>query len=374
MSYNELNIFLDHANIPVAKQKVGFLEIIGKQHHENINSALYAHFLSCGNTELQTLFLDSLLYLIHEKTDKKLSFSNCKVSTEAITPKGRIDILIEDYYNQTAIIIENKIYHYLDNDLVDYWQFSRFNEDNKVGVLLTLYPHEIPEEVSDKFINIIHIDWINQVKEQYYNTDLSLEGNYKIYLEDFINTIENLTKMNTMNESVKFYFQNATQVIKANETLKEAHLYMNNQLELVANKIGWQTFGSDLNWRNFWDEENHLDTYLTIVTENIVKGNGFNFMLILELNREDKGKEREIINKFKEHIQFKDKSRGEVKGKYVHFLCKNYDITFEELENFSDVVVQKIRQDFAEITVDIITYLYPSKDISKWKTQFLGKE
>lgn len=374
MLTEKMKQFLDNSSIPTIKQKVGFLEIIGKQHHENINSALYAHFLNCGNPELQALFLDSLLYLIHEKTDKKLNFSNYKVTTEAITPKGRIDILIEDYYNQTAIIIENKIYHYLDNDLEDYWRFSRFNDDKKAGILLTLYPHEIPEEVSDKFINITHIEWINQVKEQYCNIDLSLVGNYKIYLEDFINTIENLTKTNTMNEAVKFYFHNAPQVIKASETLREAHLYMNNQLELIANKIGWQTFGSDLNWRNFWDEENHLDTYLTIVTENIVKGNGLNFTLILELNRKDKDSEKTITEKFKDHYQFQGKHKGEVKSKYVHFLCKNYDITMEDLESFSDVVVQKIREDFAEITVDIIKYLYPVKDISKWEKQFLGKE
>jgi hypothetical protein len=373
MSFTELNVFLKEANIPAAKRKIGFLEIIGKQHHENINSALYAHFLNCGNTELQALFLDPLLYIVHEKTNKKLKFSNYKVTTEAITPKGRIDILIEDYYNQTAIIIENKIYHYLDNDLEDYWQFSRFKEDKKIGVLLTLYPHKVPEEVTDKFINITHMEWINLVKERY-NNDLTLESNYKIYLEDFINTIENLTKTNTMNEAAKFYFHNASQVIKANDTLGEAHSFMNNQLELIANKIGWQTYGNDINWRNFWDEENHLNTYLTIVTENIVKGKGLNFMLILELNKKDKDNEKEITNKFKDHYQFKDKQKGEVKGKYIHFLCKNYDLSFDELERFSDVVVQKIREDFAEITVNIIKILYPSTDISKWENQFLGNE
>lgn len=137
MLTEELKQFLDISSIPIIKQKIGFLEIIGKQHHENINSALYAHFLNCGNPELQALFLDSLLYLIHEKIYKKLNFSNYKITTEAITPKGRIDILIEDYYNQTAIIaiiIENKIYHYLDNNLEDYWQFSRFNDDKKAGI------------------------------------------------------------------------------------------------------------------------------------------------------------------------------------------------------------------------------------------------
>lgn len=369
MQTEELKSFLSKTIIPVAHQKIGFLEIIGKQHHETINSALYAHFLSCGQQELETLFLDSLLFLVHKKANKKLVFANFKVNTEVTTPKGRIDILIEDYHYQSAIIIENKIYHYLDNDLVDYWNFSRFESENKVGVLLTLYPHEIPIEVQGKFINITHSEWIEQIKENL--SSVTLEGNYNIYLADFINTIDNLTKSNTMNQAAKFYFENASQVLKANETLREAHIFMNNQLELVAGKIGWQTYGSDINWRNFWDEDNHLDTYLTIITENIVQGKGLNFMLILELNREDKDRELEIIEKFQHHLQFKDKNRGQAKGKYVHFLCKSYELTIDELADFSEIVVEKIREDFAEITLAIIKYLYPSKDFSKWENQFL---
>ena len=49
------------------------------------------------------------------------------------------------------------------------------------------------------------------------------------YIKDFINTIESLTRTNTMNESAKFYFKNASQVIKASDTLKEAHFFLNNQ-------------------------------------------------------------------------------------------------------------------------------------------------
>ena len=366
-----LGEFLDQNAIPVTKDKIGFLEIIRKQHYENINSNLYAHFLSCDLPKVRSLFFDSLLSMIAEKTGKHLSFVNEKVSTEVITANnGRIDILIEDYQN--AILIENKIYHHLNNDLVDYWNHFKTDTSKKVGVLLTLFQHEIPENVKDEFINITHIEWINKVKENFI-PDL-LPDNYKIYIDDFINTIEKLTRINTMNESTKFYFEHASQVIKANEILNEAHLFLNNELLLIANKIGWQSSGSELTWRYFWDENNNLDTYLTILIDDIVepkKDQNMKFTLILELSKDDKQRIDEVTEEFKFHRQFDDKKRGVSAGNYIQFLCKDYDITINELAYFSDVVVDKIKTDFAAIIIDIIKYLYPDKDISTFENQFL---
>lgn len=199
-----------------------------------------------------------------------------------------------------------------------------------------------------------------------------LTGNYKVYVEDFINTIESLTRINTMNESAKFYFEHAQQVLKANETLREGQAFLNNQLQEIASRIGWQTFGSDMNWRNFWDENNRLDTYITIITREIVKGN-LNFMLILELNREDKDRLEEVKKEFANHPQVQGKLSGESKKTYVHFLCKNYILTLDELAHFADVVVEKIKNDFAEITIDVIQYLYPNTDISTFENQFTKK-
>ncbi|WP_163411223.1 PDDEXK-like family protein [Flavobacterium ajazii] len=372
MNLKSLEDFLINKTIPIVKNKIGFLEIIRKQHYENINSNLYAHFLSSEITEVRSLFLEALLLLIIEKTGKHFSFINDRVSTEvATTSNGRIDIVLEDYHYGNVILIENKIYHYLHNDLLDYWNHYKIDASKKVGVLLTLYEHEIPENVKGNFINITHIEWINKVKENFYPE--SFTDNYKIYISDFINTIENLTRINTMNESARFYFENTSQVIKANETLNEAHLFLNNQFQLIANKIGWQSYGNEVTWRNFWDEDNHIDTYFTLITKDLVEGNNLSFMLILELNRKDKDREEEIKERFKTHSQFLDKKRGESKGTYVHFLCKEYTLTIDELTHFSDIVLDKIKNDFADITIDVIRYLYPQKDISAFENQVLNK-
>lgn len=371
MDYQKLQDFLSDQTIPIAKNKIGFLEMIRKQHNENINSNLYTHFLGSDIPEVRSLFMDTLLLLVTEKTGKRLSFINDEVSTEVATASnGRIDIVPEDFHYGNVILIENKIHHHLDNDLLDYWNHYKICSSKKAGILLTKFRHHIPENVQGKFINITHIEWINRVKENFDPENFTL--NYRVYITDFINTIENLSCTNTMNESIKFYFENASQVIKATETLNEAHLYLNNQFQMIADKIGWQSYGNEVTWRNFWDEKNHIDTYFTLITDDLVKGKKMGFMLILELNREDKEREDEIIEKFRFHPQFADKNRGESRGTYVHLLCKEYNLDIEELAHFSDVVVEKLKEDFGSITVDIIKFLYPEKVITFFENQILN--
>ena len=52
----------------------------------------------------------------------------------------------------------------------------------------------------------------------------------------------------------------------------------------------------------------------------------------------------------------------------------NNIITIEELGNFSEVVVSKIHDDFADVTLQAIRYFYPDKVISEWEDNFKGVE
>jgi hypothetical protein len=372
MGFEELASFFKETVIPKTEYNIGFLEVIGKSNHENINSAVYAHMLNCRIPAVESLFRDALTHLIYTKSNKDISLNITSVATEVNTPHGgRLDLVIEDYFNQTIVLIENKIYHHLHNDLNDYWQYSSLPEEKKAGVLLTLYPHPIPEGLEDKFINITHKEWITIVREHLQPEDIP--ANYQIYLKDFINTIDNLTNRYHMNLSAQFYFENAAQVKLAAESQQQAHQFINNQLELVAQNLGWQTYGSSMNWRNFWDAANKLDTYLTIITKDLLNGE-LKFMLILELNREDKKREKEIHEQFKNHPQYQGKHKGESKKSYVHLLCQSYAIDKNELENLAETITQKIQDDFSDITYKVIKYLYPNTDISIWENNFFKNE
>ncbi|HBG69816.1 MAG: hypothetical protein A2W93_00360 [Bacteroidetes bacterium GWF2_43_63] len=370
MDIQQLNDFFSEHKIPVSKETVGFLEIIGKQHHENINSAIYAHFINSGNDEVRNLFLDTLLELVDKKSGKSLSLRQAFAQTEVNTGQGRIDIVISDQTSDNFIVVENKIYHCLFNDLMDYWRFIKQSESQKVGVLLTLHPHSIPEPVKGKFINITHLEWIKLIETRF-NPEV-LSEKYRVYITDFIATIELLTKEYKMNESVKFYFQNAEKVLQANATMDHAHRFIDNQLEIIAGNIGWQTYGNSMGWRNLWDGKNKLDTYLTILTKDLLEGK-LAFTIILELNEKDVKHASELQTMLINHPQVKDKKWGPQIGKYMHLLCKCYDISEDELENLADFVVRKIHEDFAEITHAAIKFIYPNTDISSWEKQFLGK-
>jgi hypothetical protein len=371
MKLDDLQSFLDQNEIPTIKQQIGFLELIRKPHSETINSTIYAHFLSCKINAIKYAFLDALTSIIEKKTNKEFSFSVLDVRTELPTKEGRIDIVLQDLVSRDVILIENKIYHWLDNALKEYWDYFTIDDAKKVGVLLTLKPHDIPEIVKDKFINITHWEWISAIKETLEINNIEDEA-YKIYLNDFFNTIENLSTTYTMNDSAKFFFKNAAQVNNANVTLVEGHSYLITQYELIAEKLGLQTYGSDINWRNFWDEENHLNTFITIVSEDLISGKVASYKIILELMRNDKDRIPELDVRFQMHPQYLDKFRGQTQGLHCHFLVKEYEISLNELDQFAEIVVNNIKKDFNEIFIEVIEYLYPEKDISNWKHNFIN--
>lgn len=362
---NELLSLLS-LNIPEpAAHHTGFLEISGMAHYENVNSRIYAHFLSSENDGIRLTFLSTLLELIEEKSGKQLGMQNIKVQLEDPTNKNyRIDILIKDEVNKTAIIIENKLYHYLNNDLLNYWEHVDYPEEQKTGVLLTLEPHAIPENVQGKFINITHGEWISRIRKN--GLPMGLPANYYQYINDFANTIDQLTKSYAMNEQARFYFQHAPKIIQAKTTMDEAHSFLENQMDILAGKLGWSKYGSANNWKNFWDQENKINSYLTVWYDPILNGE-LRFKIIIELWKEDLkhiGKLEELL---KSSEQFSHMYRGDVTKTYAHFGVRDYTLTFAELERFGEHLCKLIIKDFAETMVAIIQEIYGDK---KWVGNF----
>lgn len=350
------------------KEAIGFLELIKKQYHENINSSVYAYFINCQEKAVSDLFLNALRELILEKSEKDFSFGKPVAWCEVVTKEGRIDIVVEDELGPNKIIIENKIFHHLHNDLMDYWNHYPIPEEDKMGVLLTPYPHAIPEEVKSYFINITHGEWIAKVKAAGLPFGTSTKNT--IYITDFIQTIESLSTTYEMNDQAKFYFQHAPKILQIQDTVGAAHQFLNSQFQLIAEKLGWQVYGNSMNWRNFWDEENHLQTYLTIITEKLIRGE-MKFTLILELEKEDKNKADDLANQLMDNEQFKRMKRGAaISNSMLHFGMIEYEITETELGDLAHTVLKKIKEDFASVTLESVKFLHPSKDISKWEGNF----
>lgn len=139
-----LRDFIQKTPPPISqKRERTFLDISGFPHYELVISNWYAYFLS--NTEdhgLGNKLLASLLELINEKSGLQFSLDEYDVATEVSTKNlKRIDILLAGIGMDTGkyLILENKVYHRLHNDLKEYWDHCPTHESKKIGIVLT--PH-----------------------------------------------------------------------------------------------------------------------------------------------------------------------------------------------------------------------------------------
>lgn len=361
--YNEL-IDIITTDIPEAKKREdSFLDIISQGHRENTISSIYAYFLDNDNdVDMASLFVSTLLELIQEKSGKDFKLSGYKCYTESSTKQGnRIDILMEDETDKKAIIIENKIYHALNNNLIDYWDFKDYAEQDKIGVILTLSPKWIPMEVRGKFINITHIEWINKIKSV--GIPFNLTTNSYVYLTDFIKNIEQLSQQQKMNEQVKFFFKHADKVLKIIDVYDEAEKYVNNQLKIVAEKLGnGRTLGKGGNgYKTIWDDKSHV--YYTIITSDLLSAQR-SINIIIELYKDAIHKEEELKAMLSEDEKYMQLSKDGKKTPYwTHFAYKIYKLNDADTENMADCVYNIISQDFEPVFTRIITYLNAKNNV-----------
>jgi hypothetical protein len=366
----ELEKFVKDAKIPDYKSQLGFLEIINKQTNEAINSRLYAYFINSQDKKIQSAFCQSLSKLIYQKSDRAFKFIGPEADTEVQTAsgKGRIDIFIEDHSAKLNVIIENKIYHNLTNDLNDYWEHSKEVAQNKIGVLLTLNQLEIPKELEQKFINITHREWVELIRGEFTSDELCARTN--IYLNDFITTVENFTNSYPMNEQTEFFFKNAEKVNQIAEIKIAGEQYIQGQLQLIADKLGLSQYGGTREWRNFWDEKKRLHTYLTLKLENIYNGR-LEVSIIIELWDADIAKAEDLNLVLKDHPQFKQMRKDGAKdNSFYHYLCRDYNLLLEEMGDFSNVIVSKIRKDFGDIFIKCVHLNHPQYESHEWERYF----
>lgn len=183
------------------------LKITGIMHDENVWSKIYAYFLDANKPHgLETLFLDCLAQLVFEKTGRQMRLSGSRIYTELSTDKGnRIDILIQN--DAHSVIIENKVYHVLNNDLDDYWYSVKGKDDDKIGIVLSLTHLHIN---NPHYINITHREWMKRVESQLPQDKIDLRT--KILLTDFINTVNTLSRFCCDMENSRFYLENRTSI------------------------------------------------------------------------------------------------------------------------------------------------------------------
>lgn len=344
ISKNELSSFLSSSFPKQLEYEQTYLDIVNIQTKENAISKIYAHYLDFNkNPKISDWFISSLLNLIELKSNKKLNLENYSVFLEYITIDnlGRIDIVIDSKETQSAILIENKIYHWLHNDLENYWEtFSQYSKNNRVGIVLALT--NLPSSNSN-FISISHIEWITSVEKI---IDFSiLSEREKIHLEDFIINLKYITNETVMNENIKFYLDHSSKIEQILIFKDEASRFINAAINSVASKNNWEVYGSTNNYKQIWDKKNDIRVFYTLFPDEILQKK--ELKLVIEID----GRARQYYDSLIKEIlnldvfdntfiksDFKNKNSAHL-GFTIYPLSEN---NFENLSSFIDEKIQEM--------------------------------
>lgn len=336
--------------------ETGFFEISGTASSEAVNSRVYRWFLDReANPQLAPLFRKALQRLALEKlgtgaAKKLLTLQEYVCSLEVTTSSGnRIDILLDDTDAQSAIIIENKLHHSLQNDLLDYWNHLPYPEDRKLGVLLTLHPTEVPDAVKSRFVNLTHLEWIEAVEFEGIPVGLPLHT-YGM-MTDFFNTIRKQSKDEDMNEQAQFYFDHPAQVWKARECWNEALAYVKSELEEVGRRLALSVKTSRHDYCHLKNPKQSQDAFYTVHLQGLLRGNDPpTVSLTLELWPNAIQHMDSLDRALDENAQSRNLNhRTYVSSQYVHYRTKEFVLNSSKIAMLSDVLVRAIKEEFEPV-------------------------
>ena len=169
-------------------ESFNIFSICGVNHYEVTHSAIIAEFLDPQGSHGQGLAFVKVFVESLNLQDFDFSLDGVEVTTEMVTPNGRIDIVISNG-NKQAIIIENKIY------AGDQWeQLKRYDEyakskyHNGYKILyLTLYGSDPNDEASKevKYLTVSYRHHIDVLLVCFYSFSHSMNFIGGFYLFTF---------------------------------------------------------------------------------------------------------------------------------------------------------------------------------------------
>ncbi len=343
-----LKLLLD-LNVPSTKHsEITFFDIAKMPHYEDVITRFYAYFLSDLYVATHGSWLrDALFKLIMEKTGKTLSVKTCRVETQvSLLTRHRLDLVLTvttTTGEKKGVIIENKIYHHLNNDLQSYWDNSCFDCKEKIGIVLSLTKENVSAFTGYEFVNILHLDVAREVGRKAEN--ITDEAN-RIYARDFISNLKKLSNMATINDEVKFYFEHAKKVNDAINTRDEAIKYIKSEIIETGETMGLDNFPSE-------DKSDYIylcnnaedDLYYEIHFDQLLNGTK-KIKIVIGLSQIA----RKNVDKFDLVIEssnvgslekLNDKQRN-----YARLLAKTYDLSGEDLNDLSGFLAKNITYDF----------------------------
>ena len=181
--------------LPHTKRGRTFMEISGYPHYENVcSNILEFYFDTTAEHGLQDLLISAFLRMAGEES---IIVDAISVTREDNTGNGRIDLVIEG--ESFIIAIENKIFHWLANDLDDYSNSIYLRSKGKqivIKVVLGLTQIESEKIRSSGFVSYTYKQLWQEVCNLLGRYIANANPKWVTYLLDFMETTANLAGQN----------------------------------------------------------------------------------------------------------------------------------------------------------------------------------
>ena len=331
------------------KQKIeeSFISICGFPHREKVSSNILAFFLDTNREHnLGDLFVRSLLEAAELNPN---DFPNDFVSeTEFCTKKGNfIDIILRN--DQMNIVIENKIFAWLYNDLNDYYTSGKEGKESLLGIVLSLYSQNNDNK---NFKYITYEMFFEKIKKNIGYYIAQANKKYLPFLYDYLDNIENISRGEDMDkdfiEFVKNHEKDAIDFAgKIDDLRKNLRNIVKSVNQLLGEKLGEKIKEKKVKiW--IWRELSTLfddavvdyypdkDKNLNIALDSKIQLSGWRFELWIRKNNTGKEVKLETyIDKINEE--------GNIKGhRYVLNKTFSFDASIEEVSDFIASIVNKL--------------------------------
>lgn len=213
-----------------------FLAIIKQSNREIVWSNILAFFFDPNKDhKLGDLMIKSLIEASGQTIEIK-NFKSVTVKTEVLTDnRKRLDIVIEG--EGFVIGIENKVEHWLNNDLEDYGKMiARISKNRRVHkIVLSKY-----NCCEDHFQNVTYDSFIRQIKNNLPNYKINAHKDYLTFLNDFIRNIKtsiNFKAMIEKREVLEYFCKNYDQFSVLSSKFVQFHNEFTEKFRMIYDAI-----------------------------------------------------------------------------------------------------------------------------------------
>lgn len=342
-----------------------FISICGFPSREKVSSNILAFFLDTHREHnLKNLFVKSLLESVGlNANDYPEDFES---ETEVYTNNGKyIDLLL--YSERINIVIENKIYAELYNDLKDYYEkASEEGKEKPIGIVLSLSPidESKKKEGSEKFHFVTYQNFFNKVKENIWNYLEKANQKYIPFLLDYFYNIENLERGENMDkEFLEFLRKNDNEklslefISKIEEFRSNLRGIVKNVNQLIGDKIEDKNVkiwaARDRNSQEIFDiavVDYYPNNDVDVALDSRLTLKGWDFTLFIRPNKSNPEK---LDNYIKQVKQLGLDGKILDNGRFKFDKTFNFDANIEEVSNFIAEIINCLGKKHVENSGEI---------------------